>query len=85
MQGYKTWIGLVLTLLGFTGAYKYVTQDQIARLKVFEDNITAHGLMYGRYNSKYGYPMDISIKYLNKRCVYSKKKDAKMELEKIIT
>lgn len=63
---------------------KKLCQFQVRSLKVFEDNITAHGLMYGRYNPNYGYPMDISIKYLNKRCVYSKKKDAKMELEKII-
>lgn len=52
--------------------------------KVFDNNITAHGHMYGRYNNKYGYPMDISIKHLDKRIVFTSKKKAKEKLNQLI-
>ncbi len=32
LQGYKTWIGLVMTILGFVGVFKFVTQEQVAQL-----------------------------------------------------
>ena len=52
--------------------------------KVFDDNITAHGYMYGKYNNGYGYPMDISIKYIDKRVVFTKRKVAQVKLDAII-
>lgn len=52
LQGYKTWIGLVLTLLGFTGVYKYVTQDQVAHLLDLASQIIGLGLaIYGNYDA----------------------------------
>ncbi len=32
LQGYKTWIGLVITILGMTGVAKLVTTDQMSQL-----------------------------------------------------
>lgn len=44
-------------------------------IKVFEDNVTAHGYVYNLYGN-WGTPTEISIKYLNKRVIFTKKKDA---------
>lgn len=44
-------------------------------IKVFEDNITAHGYVYNLYGN-WGTPTEVSIKYLNKKFVFTKKKDA---------
>lgn len=50
LQGYKTWIGLILTLLGFTGMYKYVTQDQVAQMLDLASQIIGLGIaIYGNY------------------------------------
>jgi hypothetical protein len=52
LQGYKTWIGIVLTLLGFTGVYEYVTQDQVAQLLDLASQIIGLGLfIYGNYDA----------------------------------
>ena len=32
LQGYKTWIGLVITILGMTGVANLVTTDQMSQL-----------------------------------------------------
>ena len=52
--------------------------------KVFDNNITAYGFMYGKYKNDCGYPTDISIKYLDKRVVFIKRKDAQEKLDVII-
>ena len=42
----------MLTLLGFTGVYKYVTQDQIARLLDLASQIVGLGIaIYGNYDA----------------------------------
>ena len=52
LQGYKTWIGLALTLLGLTGVYKYVTQDQIAQLLDLASQIIGLAVaIYGNYDA----------------------------------
>lgn len=52
LQGYKTWIGLVLTLLGFTGVYKYVTEEQVAQLLDLASQIIGLALaIYGNYEA----------------------------------
>lgn len=49
-------------------------------IKVFKNNITVHGYIYGLYG-KWGTPTEYSIKWLNKRCIFTKKQDAKKWLE----
>ena len=44
-------------------------------IKVFRNNMTVHGKVFGLHGN-YGLPAEISIKYLNKRVVFTKKKDA---------
>lgn len=45
-------------------------------IKIFDNNITVHGCIYGLYG-KWGTPTEYSIKWLNKRCIFTKKRDAK--------
>jgi cadmium resistance protein CadD (predicted permease) len=52
LQGYKTWIGLALTLLGFTGAYKYVTQEQVAQMLALISQVIGLAIaVYGNYDA----------------------------------
>lgn len=44
-------------------------------IKVFDNNITVHGYVYGLYG-KYGIPIEYSLKNLNKRIIFTKKQDA---------
>lgn len=50
-------------------------------IKVFNDNVTVHGLTYGLYG-KWGTPTEYSLKNLDKRVVFAKKKLAKEWLER---
>lgn len=43
-------------------------------IKVFDNNITVHGYVYGLYG-KYGIPIEYSLKNLNKRIIFTKKQD----------
>lgn len=52
-------------------------------IKLFDNNITVHGYIYGLYG-KWGTPTEYSIKHLNKRCIFVKKKDAKEWLDRIL-
>ena len=52
LQGYKTWIGLVMTILGFVGVFRFVTQEQVAQL--FDLIFQIAGLVvaiYGNYKA----------------------------------
>lgn len=44
-------------------------------LKVFSDDYTAHGYLYGLYG-KWGTPTEFSLKNLNKRVIFTNKKYA---------
>jgi hypothetical protein len=50
-------------------------------LKVFNDDFTAHGYINGLYG-KWGTPIEFSLKKLNKRVIFTKKKDAESWLER---
>lgn len=63
---------------------KKVCQFGIDCLKVFQNDITAHGYVYGLYG-KYGTPTEFSLKKLNKRVIFTKKKDAELWLKKQLT
>lgn len=52
-------------------------------LKVFDSDYTAHGYIYGLYG-KWGTPTEFSLKKLNKRVIFNKKKDAIEWLDKQI-
>lgn len=49
-------------------------------LKVFESDYTAHGYVYSSY-SKWGEPKEFSLKYLNKRVIFTEKKNAEKWLK----
>ena len=49
--------------------------------KVFKGNITVHGYVYG-LGGNFGIPVEVSLKYLNKRSVFTKRKLANEWLEK---
>ena len=50
-------------------------------IKVFNNNVTVHGLIYGLYG-KWGTSTEYSLKNLDKRVVFTKKKLAKEWLER---
>lgn len=52
-----------------------VCEFKVDCLKVFTDDYTAHGYIYGLYG-KWGTPTEFSLKKLNKRVIFTKKKDA---------
>ena len=52
-----------------------VCEFVIDTLKVFEDDYTAHGHIYGLYG-KWGTPTEFSLKKLNSRVIFTHKKDA---------
>ena len=45
-------------------------------IKIHKDNISVHGYVLGLYG-KGEYPKEYSLKYLNKRYIFVKKKEAK--------
>lgn len=57
-----------------------VCRFQIDCIKVFPMNITAHGYVHGLCGN-FAIPSEISLKYLDKRCVFRKKKDAQAWLD----
>lgn len=44
-------------------------------IKIHDHNTTIHGKVYGMYG-KWGTPIEYSMKWLNKRIIFIKKKDA---------
>ena len=50
-------------------------------IKIHDHNTTVHGYVYG-LNGKWGTPTEYSLKWLNKRCIFIRKKDAKAWLDK---
>lgn len=60
---------------------KKVCEFKVDCLKLFTDDITAHGYLYGLY-SKCGTPTEFSVKKLNKRVIFTKKKEAKEWLDR---
>ena len=50
-------------------------------VKVFQNNVTVHGYVYDLYGP-FGVPMEMSLKHLDKRCLFREKKDAKKWLER---
>jgi hypothetical protein len=50
LQGYKTWLGLLITVIGVTGISKYVTGDQIAQVADAAEKIVGIALaIYGNF------------------------------------
>ena len=50
-----------------------VCEFKVDCLKLFTDDITAHGYIYGLYG-KWGNPTEFSVKKLNKRVIFTNKK-----------
>ncbi len=54
LQGYKTWIGIALTLLGTLGVYDKlgIAQDQVAKLIELASQFVGLAItIYGNYDS----------------------------------
>lgn len=49
-------------------------------IKIFKNNVPVHGFVYGLYG-KWGTPTEYSLKNLNKRIIFTKRKDAKQWVE----
>lgn len=58
-----------------------VCEFKVDCLKVFSDDYTAHGYIYGLYG-KWGTPTEFSLKYLDKRIIFSNKTSAEKWLTK---
>lgn len=61
--------------------YNKVCKFKTDCIKVFEDNITAHGYVYGLYGH-WETPIEVSIKYLDKKFVFMREKDAENWLKR---
>jgi hypothetical protein len=51
LQGYKTWIGLIMTILGTLGLFEKlgVSQDQVS--KIIDAGMQLFGLVYAAYGN----------------------------------
>lgn len=61
--------------------YNKVCRFKTDCIKIFENNVTAHGYVYELYGH-WGTPIEVSIKHLNKKFVFTKKKDAESWLKR---
>lgn len=60
-----------------------VCQFKVDCLKVFENDFTAHGYIYGLYGQgQWGIPTEFSLKKLNRRVIFTKKKYAEEWIQK---
>ena len=52
LKGYKTWVGIVITILGVAGVSKYVTPDQMNEVADIIIKLVGIGItIYGNYDS----------------------------------
>jgi len=52
MQGYKTWVGIAMILLGWFGAADLVTEDQVAEVLDVVFQLIGMGItIYGNYKA----------------------------------
>jgi hypothetical protein len=52
LQGYKTYLGILITVIGVTGLSKYVTGDQISQIADAVEKIAGIALaIYGNYDA----------------------------------
>lgn len=55
--------------------YNKVCRFRTDCIKILENNVTAHGTVYGLYGHGWT-PTEVSIKYLNKKFVFTQRKYA---------
>jgi hypothetical protein len=52
LEGYKTWIGIIITIIGFTGLVKFATPEQWqAFAKALTDLIGVAITVYGNWDA----------------------------------
>ena len=69
--GFKVGDKLYVAVKEKNKVYEFLTDC----IKIFDNNMTVHGYIYGLYG-KWGTPTEYSLKHLNKRIIFTKKKDA---------
>lgn len=52
LSGYKTWIGIVITIVGMTGISKFVTSDQLNEIVDLVAKLVGIGIaIYGNWDA----------------------------------